>query len=224
MSTEALNLPAADRGVFLRARVASFVGIAPLGVWTLMHLWSQLSAFQGAEAWERDVTAHAHPLAHWLTSFIVLAPLFLHAAWGISRLRDTRVNAKRYGFLANFKYLAQRASAVGLLLFLCAHIWLAMLHPRLVEGHPETFADIAAHMHHHPPTIIVYLLGTLGMAYHLANGLSTFAMGWGLVSSKKGVLRANLLGYVLFFAMLAIGWGSLYALYTGGAAFPVPVD
>lgn len=214
----------ADRGVFLRSRIASFVGFAPLGVWTLSHLWSQLAAFQGAEAWEREVTYHAHPLAYWVTSFLVLAPLFLHAVWGIARLRTTRVNAKRYGFLANFKYLAQRASAVGLLLFLMAHIWLAMLHPRLVEGHPEPFADIAAYMRHHPPTIVVYTLGVLGTAFHLANGLSTFAMGWGLVSSKKGVLRANVVSYVLFFAMLAIGWGAIYALYVGGAAFPVPAD
>lgn len=206
----------------MRARIASFVGIAPLGVWTLLHLWDNLSAFQGAAAWEGQVTSHAHPLAHWLTSFFVLAPLFLHAAWGFTRLRHMRVNAPRYGFLANWKYLAQRLSAAGLLLFICAHVWLAMLHPRLVEGHAETFADIAAHMHHHPPTIIVYLLGTLGVAYHLANGISTFAMGWGLVSSKKGVRRADMLGYVLFFAMWIVGWGVIYALYSAGAAFPNP--
>ena len=64
-----------------------------------------------------------------------------------------------------------------------AHLWLAMLQPRLVEGHAETFADLAEHMHFHAPTLVVYVLGILGVAYHLANGLQTFCMGWGIVSA-----------------------------------------
>ena len=62
-----------------------------------------------------------------------------------------------------------------------------MLHPRLTTGRPEPFADIAHEMHHHVPTLVVYVLGTLGVAYHLANGLHTFAMGWGIVSSRRAL-------------------------------------
>ena len=39
--------------------------------------------------------------------------------------------------------------------------------------------DIAHEMHHHLPTLVVYCLGVLGTAYHLANGLQTATMGWG---------------------------------------------
>ena len=39
--------------VFLRARLGSALAIAPLGVWTFVHLWHNLAAFEGAAEWER---------------------------------------------------------------------------------------------------------------------------------------------------------------------------
>jgi succinate dehydrogenase / fumarate reductase, cytochrome b subunit len=208
-----------DSSGFLRARAGSFLAIMPLGVWTIAHLWQNLSAFQGAAAWQASVTEHAHPLAHLFTSIMVLLPLLLHTVWGITRLATVRPNIVKYSFFGNAKYILQRLSAVGLMLFLGAHIYLAMLKPRLLEGHAEPFAHIAHEMHHNVdgPTIIVYLLGTLAVAYHLANGISTFAMGWGLVNGRPGLRRVELLSYGLFLVFLAMGWGSIYALYTAGA-------
>ena len=46
-------------------------------------------------------------------------------------------------------------------------------------------------MHHHVPTLVVYVLGVLGIAYHLANGLQTFAMGWGIVTSRRALKKLD---------------------------------
>lgn len=211
--------PAADRGAFLRARLASILAVAPLGVWTVIHLWNNLAAFQGEKAWEDSVTGHAGPIGLAVTTFIVLAPLAIHTLWGIKRLRTSRPNNTRYGFFANLKYLLQRVSAVGVLAFLGAHLWLAFLHPRLVEHHAEPFSDIAGEMRHNPPTLLVYVLGTLGVSYHLANGLSGIAMGWGLTSTKAGLRKMDRVSMVLFVIFLAMSWGAVYALWSGGAAF-----
>jgi succinate dehydrogenase / fumarate reductase cytochrome b subunit len=202
---------------FVRARLGSLLAFAPLGVWTLLHLWNNLSAFQGPEAWEKSVTTYSHPVAQLLTGIVVLLPLMLHTVWGVMRLLTTKPNNVRYGFFANLRYALQRASAVGVLLFLGAHIWLAMLHPRFVEGHAEPFSDIAHEMRHHGPTLAVYLLGTLGVSYHLANGISTFAMGWGLVSSRRGLRNVELVSYGMFAVLLAMSWSVIYALYSSGA-------
>jgi succinate dehydrogenase / fumarate reductase cytochrome b subunit len=105
---------------------------------------------------------------------------------------------------------------VGLLLFLGAHLWLAFLQPHLFEGHAEPFADIADEMRHNVPTLPVYLLGVLGVAYHFANGISTFAMGWGLVVTKKALRRLDVLVWVVFVTMLAMGWSAIYALWSAG--------
>ena len=126
-------------------------------------------------------------------------------------------NVVKYKFFGNLKYTLQRLSAIGVLLFLGAHIWLAMLHPRITTGRPEPFADIAREMHHHAPTLAVYLLGTLGVAYHLANGLQSFTMGWGIVTSQRALRKLDAAAVLLFAILLAMCWGVIYALWDAGA-------
>jgi succinate dehydrogenase / fumarate reductase cytochrome b subunit len=162
---------------FLQARLASFLAIAPLGVWTFFHLWNNLAAFYGAAAWEASVTEYSSPVAQLLVGCLVLVPLAIHTVWGVARLASSHPNNLRYGAYPNLKYALQRLAGVGVLLFLGAHLWLAMIQPRLTTGHGEAFANISHEMRFNPPTLIVYLLGTLGVTYHLANGLQTAAMG-----------------------------------------------
>lgn len=216
MSTAATSARAADAS-FLRSRLGSALAIAPLGVWTVIHLWNNLAAFKGAAEWERAVTEYDHPVAFFFTTVIALLPLGLHTVWGLARLASAKPNNGRYLYFQNWKYLLQRLSALGLLLFLGAHLWLAMIRPRLVTHRPEPFSDIAHEMATHPPTLIVYLLGVLGVAYHLANGLQTFAMGWGLVSSRAALRRLEKVVILAFVVLLAMGWGSIYALFVAGS-------
>src|SRR5687767_9044902 len=123
----------------LWARLGSLVSILPLGVWTVNHLWDNLSAFQGKQAWESAVTHYPGPVAHATILVVVLLPLVIHTVWGIGRAFSSRPNNAHYGSWGNAKYLLQRLSGIGLAGFLGAHLWLAMLKPRLVEGHPEYF-------------------------------------------------------------------------------------
>src|SRR4051794_12056986 len=127
MSQPAETAPA-PRGVsasFIWTRLGSLLAILPLGVWTVNHLWDNLSAFSGKTAWEAAVEEHPHPVAHWLTLVVVLLPLLLHTAWGIGRLRSSGVNVTRYSTYGNLKYVLQRFTAVATLFFLGAHLWLA---------------------------------------------------------------------------------------------------
>jgi len=202
---------------FLRARLASLLAVVPLGVWTVGHLWNNLSAFKGGAAWQTDVTEYGHPIAFFASSLVALLPLVLHTIWGVGRLVSVQPNVVKYKFFGNLKYTLQRLSAIGVLLFLGAHIWLAMLHPRITTGRPEPFADIAHEMHHHGPTLAVYLLGTLGVAYHLANGLQSFTMGWGIVTSQRALRKLDAAAVVLFAILLAMCWGVIYALWDAGA-------
>ena len=206
----------ASTGAFYRSRIASLLAIAPLGVWTVIHLWDNLSAFDGAPAWEQAVTGARHPLHQALLAVLVLLPLLLHTVWGIARLASSRPNNVRYGNYENLKYLLQRLSALGLLAFIGAHLWLAWAQPRFVEGHPEPFADISHEMAHHTPTLLVYILGVLAVSYHLANGIQTFAMGQGVVASAGALRRLDWVVYLSFALLLAMGWAGVYALWRAG--------
>ncbi len=224
MSTTAAAVAAPTRAGFLRSRLGSILAFFPLGIWTANHLFDNLAALRGAAEWQAAVTHHDNQVAHFLTMVFVLLPLALHTAWGLKRVFTTKPNIGHYQTYANLKYIVQRLSAIGLLGFLGAHLWLAMFHPRFVEGHEEAFSDIAAHMRHHPPTLAVYVLGTLGVAYHLANGLQSLAMGWGVVTSRKALKQLEIVVYGVFFALAAMGFTAIYALFQAGNAFPVPLD
>jgi succinate dehydrogenase/fumarate reductase cytochrome b subunit len=65
---------------------------------------------------------------------------------------------------------------------------------------------------------IVYILGILAIAYHLGNGAHTALMSWGAVTTRRALKQWELLAWVLFIALLALGWGAVYALYRAGAA------
>jgi succinate dehydrogenase / fumarate reductase cytochrome b subunit len=220
MSAAASTSTASTYRDFLRARLASFLAIVPLGVWLCFHLWNNLAAFDGATAWEASVTTYSSPVAQLITGCVVLLPLVLHAIWGVARVFTSQPNNTHYGAYANLKYALQRLAGIGVLLFIGAHLWLAMIHPRLTTGHGEAFADIAHEMRFNPPTLIVYLLGTLGVSFHLANGLQTAAMGWGLVSSRAALKRTEWLVIAVFLVLLAMGWSVIGALWNAGASFP----
>lgn len=218
------RVPARGSRAFWNAKVGSFVALLPLGVWTVNHLWDQLAAFTGAEAWEASVTRYSSPASHIATLIIVFLPLVLHTIWGLQRLFSFRPNNIAYGYWGNFKYGIQRLTAIGALGFIGAHVYLAMIKPRLIEGHPERFTDLAAHMAHHPPTLIVYILGTTAIAYHLANGIWSFAFNWGVVASRPALRRFDFVTVILFLILVTISFAAIYALYQAGVPLPAPAE
>jgi succinate dehydrogenase / fumarate reductase cytochrome b subunit len=109
--------------------------------------------------------------------------------------------------------------------FLGAHIVLARIKPALRAdgtGH-EDFCDLAGHMRHHPPTLTVYTLGVIGMAYHLANGVYTAAFINGLAVSPKASKQMQVASLALFALLLVFGLGSVIGMYTQATAFNCPV-
>ena len=221
-----------DRGVapseraaardFLLARLGSLFAFAPVGVWTVVHLWHQLAAWRSPQAWEQAVTGHVNSASTVLVFVLVLGPLLWHTIWGIVRMLRSRPAPTQGGF-SNFRYVIQRLSAIGLLFFLGAHLYLAWFEPRFLHGGPEPFSDISREMRFHAPTLIVYVLGVLAIAYHVANGLWSFmTMGWGITVSKSGMAWLERVSILVFLVLLAIGWIAIYGLYQGGAAYGPP--
>lgn len=218
MSTHAATAPTAhsQKTPLLQSRLGSFLAVVPLSFWVVNHLWDNLAAWQGAQAWQSAVTQYKHPYAQVLTFLIVMLPLLFHTGWGLVRIFSFKPNLGAYPYYGNVKYLVQRVAGLGVLAFLGAHIWLAFLQPRLMHGAAEPFAAIAYEMRWHAPTLIVYVLGVLGTAYHLANGLQGFAMGWGLLSSERSMRRFEPWSIGIFLVLLAMGWGVIFSMYQAG--------
>src|SRR4051812_39598302 len=108
MSTAATPVAPTDQTTspaFIWARLGSLVSILPLGVWTVNHLWDNLSAYRGANEWQAAVTTYSHPLGHLFTLLLVFIPLGIHSIWGVQRLFSFRPNNLRYRYFGNTKYL-----------------------------------------------------------------------------------------------------------------------
>jgi succinate dehydrogenase / fumarate reductase cytochrome b subunit len=209
---------------FLLARLGSLFAILPLGAWVTVHLWHQLAAYESPEAWQEAVEGHVNVASAALVFVLVLGPLLWHTVWGLVRMLRSKPamgnTALHPNAFNNLRYVLQRLSALGLLGFLGAHLYLAWFEPRFLHGAPESFSDIARHMRFHTPTLIVYVLGVVGIAYHLANGFWSFAtMGWGAMVSKSGQVWLERAALLLFAVLTAIGVAAVYGLYAGGAAY-----
>lgn len=217
-----LATPAVAGRRFAFAKLGSFIGLIPLGVWTAVHLWSNLAAFDGATRWSENVTHHANRLGELFGLSALVLFILWHTLWGLRRMRAGKPNAQPY--FGNLRWWLQRLSALGLLGFLGAHVYLAKLEPLLETGRPEPFQDLAAHMAHNPPTLIVYILGIAAIAYHLGNGLWNFSFSFGLLTSQRGLKWGTWVAALVVVALLIVGWLAVFALWQAGQPFPVPAD
>src|SRR4051794_33487685 len=128
MSTAATATTASRIVQVTRKQLLTLFGIVPLGVYVFLHLWTNLYSLAGAKAFNDAVErSRANPAFLFLEVFGLGVPLLAHTVIGFAEIRRGRPNNVRYGFLDNLRYLLQRVSAIGLALFLGAHIYKARL-------------------------------------------------------------------------------------------------
>lgn len=219
MSTSATPVSAAPAARISRKQILSLFGFVPLGVYVVLHLWTNLYSWGGPAVFDAQLErTRSHPAFLFLEVFGLGLPILVHTVLGLVEIVRSRPNNVRYGYFDNLKYLLQRISAIGLALFIGAHVWLARIRPSVspdefaVNGH-ETWNG----MHHAfneiefglPITLIVYVLGLLGVSYHLANGVYTFGIRWGLALSPSGRKRLQAVSAVLFVVLLGMSYGAL---------------
>src|SRR5438128_643412 len=121
-----------------RKQVLSLFGIAPLGIYVVLHLWTNLTSLRGAKPFDLAVTeSRNHPAFLFLEIFGLGIPLLAHTVLGLRELARMRPNNVKYPFFGNLEYVLQRIAAVGVLLFIGAHVYKARLFPEelTADGH-----------------------------------------------------------------------------------------
>lgn len=234
MSTEATTASNSDsHKAWVAKRIHSFVGIVPLGIYLVMHLTRNVSTLAGAESFDSAVRdSWKNPFNYLWVVLLVYLPLIYHAGYGIKlTLTGNKQNVLKYPNLENVRYLFQRLSALGLLGFLGAHIFLTRVHvsagwlqsPTNPDGQ-VTWGYFAEHMWHNPFTAPTYLLGILATAYHLGNGVSTFLISWGITTGDKAIKKANILALVFGLTILILGYAAVAGFFIHGepAKFVTP--
>jgi succinate dehydrogenase / fumarate reductase cytochrome b subunit len=186
----AMSASIANRHFVLR-RLHSLFGLVPVGAFLVFHLWENSQSRFGAEHYNEHVVGAIARLNYLpVIELVAIAlPLLFHAGYGLMILGGGRAEPLRYPWLRNRLYWLQRLSGAGLLLFLLLHLGMTRI-AGLVD--PAIAEDLFGHMRDalsNPAMLALYLAGLWLAVFHLANGLSTAAIAWGLTTSAEAQRR-----------------------------------
>jgi succinate dehydrogenase / fumarate reductase cytochrome b subunit len=176
-----------DNRHFLLRRLHSLLGLLPVGAFLVFHLWENSQSRLGAEHYNGVVVAGLQRMNYLplLEIFAIALPLLFHAGYGLVIAAGARPELRRYPYARNWLYWLQRASGVGILLFLPIHVGLTRFWGLL---DPAVRTDLYGHMQAmlaQPAFFALYLVGLLLAVFHLANGLWAGGIVWGLTTSAR---------------------------------------
>jgi succinate dehydrogenase / fumarate reductase cytochrome b subunit len=217
------------RNEFLLRRLHSLSGVIPVGAYMVVHLLVNARVADNPAAFQTSVyqihsIGRLLPLVEWVFIFI---PILFHAIYGVLILRTSQPNSGTYRYAPNVRYTLQRATGMIAFAFIAWHVfhmhgwlhtewWTHGVAQRLY-GHmfkPYNASSTAAEALQISAIVpLLYAIGVLACVFHLANGIWTFGITWGLWTTPKAQRRAD--WFCLGFGII-LGFVGLTAL--GGFA------
>lgn len=215
------------RHEFLLRRLHSLSGIVPVGAYMCIHLLTNASVLGGPQTFQDQVDAIHRlgpilPLVEWTFIFI---PIIFHAALGIVRAVNCESNAETYRYGSNIRYTLQRVTAWIALVFIFWHVfhmhgwfhfdlWTQNVAHKFGGGlfdaeHATSTAALALQ-----PLIvkILYAIGVLSTVYHLANGLWTSGITWGIWTTPAAQRRADYVCAAFGVLLAFVGMSALFGM------------
>jgi succinate dehydrogenase / fumarate reductase cytochrome b subunit len=215
-----------ERNEFLIRRLHSLSGLVPVGAYMVVHLLTNASVLNGPATFQRSVyTIHslgnALPLVEWVFIFI---PLLFHAILGVLYIRGSLPNSSTYKYTNNVRYTLQRATGMIAFVFIMWHVfhmhgwfhadwWLngvatplggAMFRPYNAASTGAEAMRMAM-----PLVTILYAIGVLSCVFHLANGIWTFGITWGVWTTPAAQRWATVACLVFGIGLGLVSMGAL---------------
>lgn len=203
------------RNHFFWRRLHSLTGVIPVGGFLLFHFYANWTANQGPEVFNEHVAAiNSLPAVWFLEIFAIMVPLYFHALYGIYIAMDSKHNVTSYPYGRNFAFFFQRLTGIITLVFVTQHLY-HFRFQKLIgawgpENHLPTF-EIVRDGLANPAMRIWYAIGVIAAAYHLANGLYTFLITWGITRGPKSQRVSSVVTNVAFVLIAAVGLMALRA-------------
>ena len=213
------------RHEFAIRRLHSLSGIIPLGVYMVIHLATNASLLDSTQSFQRAVYA-IHGLGGMLAVVewvFILGPLLFHGLLGVWIVTTGRSNLAHYRLPGNRRYSWQRWTGLIALVFLLVHVfhlhgwfhvdpWLELLRPLgLAAFKPYNAASTLAMAMDGWIWPTFYLVGVMATVYHLANGLWTAGITWGLWITPTAQQRATKLCAAIGVVLALLGAGAWWA-------------
>ncbi len=193
----------AGKNEFYWRRLHSLLGVIPVGLFLVQHLVINHFATRGEEAFNNAVGfVEGLPFLIFLEFGVIYIPLLFHAILGLYIAFTADNNPVRLGYFRNWMFTLQRITGVLLLFFIAWHVYETRIQAALgAEVNFQMMEDILTN----PIMLIIYILGVLSAAFHLANGLWGFLVKWGITQSPRSQLISSRVMVVVFVVVSIIG-------------------
>jgi len=203
-------------------RLHSLTGLFPVGGYLAFHLATNAAILDGLPAYQYrvDQIARLGPTTIFLLEWpLIFLPILFHGMVGMFIVCRGKRNVAQYPYLENFRYTFQRWTGVVAMAFILWHVfhmhgwlrfewWHGGLAQRLggARFNPADAFTAAEAIRSARWIEAFYLLGMLACVYHLANGIWTFGITWGIWTSPNAQRWANVpcLAAGLFLAVLGL--------------------
>jgi succinate dehydrogenase / fumarate reductase cytochrome b subunit len=225
----ASSRPFLARHEFLIRRLHSLSGLIPVGAYMCIHLVTNASVLDGPGTFQRAVyqihsLGSALPIVEW--GFIFL-PILFHAIIGVVIIRGGLPNSGTYRYVNNVRYTLQRATGMVAFLFIVWHVfhmhgwfhfqwWLDGVAGPLGGANftPYRAASTLGAAMSGFVVPLLYAIGVLSCVFHLANGIWTMGITWGVWVSPAAQRRANVVCGVIGIGLAAVSMGALTGAIT----------
>ena len=194
---------------FYLRRLHSLLGIIPVGLFVAQHLVINHFATRGAEAFNNASNFMGNlPFVLFLEWFIIYIPLMFHAFNGVYIAFTAKNNVQRYGTFRNWMFMLQRITGVFLVIFIAWHIYQTRIQKALgAEVNYDMMADILSN----PFMLVFYIAGVIAATFHLANGLWSFLVTWGITQSPRSQQIVTYVSLAAFVILSVIGVQAILA-------------
>ena len=223
------------RHEFLIRRLHSLSGLVPVGAYMVIHLLTNATVLDSAASFQRNVySIHSFgkllPVIEWV---FIFSPLLFHAVFGVVIIRGGLPNSSTYKYTSNVRYTLQRATGMIAFAFIMWHVfhmhgwfhsewWMENVAEPLGGGKFKAFnaaSTGAAAMRMSIIVPVLYAIGVLSCVFHLANGIWTFGITWGLWVTPQSQRRANYACAAFGVLLAIVGLSAL-----GGFAVKVDIE
>lgn len=165
---------------------------------------------RGAESFNKAVHfMESLPFVLFLEWFVIYIPLMFHAFYGLYIAFTAKYNNQRYGTFRNWMFFFQRITGIILVVFIAWHIFETRFQKAI--GADEVNYDMMADILANPLMFAFYVVGIVSATFHLANGLWSFLVSWGITQSPASQRVATFVTMAIFLALTVIGVATLVA-------------
>ena len=218
-----------SRHHFLLRRLHSLTGIMPIGVFLIEHLITNSAILRGGEHYQHDIDfIYGLPGLLMMEIFGIWLPIAFHAILGTVYTFSGVPNSLSYGYQSNWRYTMMRVTGIIGFVYIFLHIatlrwgwsfgaWNTPFEPGNAADQKAVVTTAQALQFAAPWVMILYVIGTLSLVFHFANGLWTSAITWGVTITVQAQRRWGYVCAALGLLLAAAGLAAIYAFYT----FPI---